>query len=144
MARAGFIQITPFFGTGPLDRAISFYRDIVGCSIFAPGGGYAYAERDEIAVRLLELDAGAQNIPGRSHAYVDVHDVDSSFAELKQQFESLPADRWGSPKDQPYGQREFWVRDPDGNLLTFGQGIGPNAAQWDYRDLTKAHEESNT
>jgi hypothetical protein len=45
----------------------------------------------------------------------------------------LPGDRWGPSADQPYAQREFWVRDPDGNLLTFGEGIGPNAAQWDDR-----------
>ena len=27
-----------------------------------------------------------------------------------------------------------FVRDPDGNLLSFGEGIGANATQWDYRD----------
>jgi catechol 2,3-dioxygenase-like lactoylglutathione lyase family enzyme len=133
MSEAGFIQITPFFGTGPIERAIAFYRDVLRCSVFAPGGGYAYVEHDNVGFRLVELDEGAINPPGCGHAYVDVGDVDRLFEELRPSLEKLTAGQWAGPKDQPYGQREFWVRDPDGNLITFGQGIGENAAQWDYR-----------
>ena len=133
---SGFVQVTPFFGTGPLDRAMAFYRDILGCRVFAPGGGYAYVERDRVAFRLLELDAGARNPPGCGHAYIDVRDVDALFEELRPGLEALPPGRWGPPKDMFYGQREFWVRDPDGNLINFGQGIGENAGQWDYRDAS--------
>lgn len=131
MGKLGLIQITPFFGTGPLGRAVSFYRDIIGCDVFVHEGGYAYVERESVAVRLLELDAGAINPPGCGHAYVDVHDVDALFAEMQPKLENLPADQWGRPKDQPYGQREFWVRDPDGNLLNFGQEIPMDADQTD-------------
>ena len=83
-----------------------------------------------------ELDAGARNPPGCGHAYIDVRDVDALFEELRPSLEALPAGRWGPPKDMFYGQREFWVRDPDGNLINFGQGIGGNAGQWDYRDAS--------
>lgn len=133
-ARSNLIQITPFFGVSRLEPAIAFYRDILGCVIFSPGGGYAYAERERVAFRLLELDSGAPFPPGSSHAYVDVHDVDALFAELHPRLAGLPPERWGPVKEQSYGQREFWVRDPDGNLIHFGQGIGDNAQQWDYRD----------
>jgi catechol 2,3-dioxygenase-like lactoylglutathione lyase family enzyme len=133
MAQAGWEQITPFFGVSQLDRAVAFYRDVLGFQIWSEGGGYAYAERERLAVRLLELDAGASFPPGSSHAYVDIADADHQFAEWEPGLRALPAARWGAPKDQPYGQREFWVRDPDGNLLTFGQGIGTNAGHWDYR-----------
>lgn len=137
----GFVQVTPFFGTGRLERAIAFYRDILGCGVHAPGGGYAYVERDRIAFRLLELDDGARNPPGCGHAYVDVRDVDALFAELHARLETLPDGRWGPPKDQPYGMREFWVRDPDGNLINFGQGIGANADQWAYRGAASGEED---
>jgi catechol 2,3-dioxygenase-like lactoylglutathione lyase family enzyme len=130
--RSNWIQVSPFFGVASLDAAIAFYRDVLAFSVWAPGGGYAYAERERIAFRLLELDTGARNPPGCSHAYIDIADVDSLFAELEPKLMDLPASRWAKPKDQPYGQREFWVRDPDGNLVTFGQGIGENANQWDY------------
>jgi catechol 2,3-dioxygenase-like lactoylglutathione lyase family enzyme len=127
------VQITPFFGVFDLERAIVFYRDVLAFTIWSPGGGYAYAERERVGLRLLMLDAAALNPPGCSHAYIDVHDVDSLFAELQPALATLPTDRWGQLRHQSYDQREFWVRDPDGNLLTFGQGVGPNADQWTYR-----------
>ncbi len=133
MAR-NLIQVTPFLGVGPLPPAIGFYRDVLGFTLHVEGGGYAYLERDEIGMRLLSLDAGAPQPPGRGHAYIDVRDADALFAEIAPALAALPADRWGPPRDHPYDQREFWVRDPDGNLITFGQGIGANARQWDYRD----------
>jgi catechol 2,3-dioxygenase-like lactoylglutathione lyase family enzyme len=128
-----WIQITPFLGVSQLDRAVAFYRDVLGFAIWSPGGGYAYAERERVGLRLLALEADAPFPPGSSHAYVDVADADGLFAEWEAALRALPAERWGPPKDHSYGQREFWVRDPDGNLLTFGQGIGANATQWDYR-----------
>lgn len=128
-----WVQITPFLSVSDLERAIAFYRDLLGFSVWSPGGGYAYAERERVAVRLLALGEDSATPLVRTHAYVDIAGVDALFSDLKPALDALPAERWGPPKDHPYAQREFWVRDPDGNLLTFGEGIGPNAAQWDYR-----------
>ncbi len=133
MHQPHWVQITPFFGVLRLDLSVTFFNEVLGFRIWSPGGGYAYAERDRIGVRLLELDAGAPYPPGTSHAYVDVSHVDQLFAEWEPQLLRLPVECWGAPKDQLYDQREFWVRDPDGNLLTFGEGIGGNAGQWDSR-----------
>lgn len=129
-----FIQVTPFFGVAAMEPALSFYRDVLGFTVHVDEGGYAYVERERAAFRLLALEAASHNRPGCGHAYVDVADADSLFAEMEPALRALPAERWGPPKDQPYGQREYWARDPDGNLITFGQGIGANARQWDYRN----------
>lgn len=128
-----FIQVTPFLGVAAMEPALAFYRDLLGFTVHVDEGGYAYVERERVGMRLLQLDADALNPPGCSHIYLDVRDVNARFAEYEARLRELPAGRWGPPKDQPYGQREFWVRDPDGNLVTFGQGIGDNAGQWDYR-----------
>jgi len=32
------------------------------------------------------------------------------------------------PGDRDYGQRDFAIRDPDGNVLVFGCATGPAAA----------------
>lgn len=133
MHQPHWVQITPFFGVLRLDRSVAFFNEVLGFRVWSPGGGYAYVERDRIGVRLLELDDSAPYAPGISHAYVDVSDVDHLFAEWELQLGGLPKERWGRPQDHSYGQREFWVRDPDGNLLTFGEGIGGNAGQWDSR-----------
>lgn len=133
MSGQKWVQITPFFGVSSLERAIAFYRDVLGFSIWSPGGGYAYAQQERVAIRLLELDADAPHSPGSSHAYIDITHVDRLFAILEAKLQVGAPDRFGPPRDQSYDQREFWVRDPDGNLLTFGQGIGRNAGQWDDR-----------
>ncbi|WP_077146480.1 VOC family protein [Sphingopyxis sp. KK2] len=128
-----FIQVTPFLGVAAMEAALGFYRDTLGFTVFVDQGGYAYVERERVAFRLLQLDDGARNAPGCSHAYVDVVDAQALFGTLHPALAQLPADCWGPPRDHDYGQREFWVRDPDGNLITFGEGIGLNANQWDYR-----------
>lgn len=133
MAVAGLIQVTPFFGVSAMEPAIAFYRDCLGFELFVHFGGYAYLERERVGLRLLQLDEGSRNPPGCSHAYVDLRDAAALFAILEPKLAALPAARWGGLRDQPYGQREFWVRDPDGNLLTFGEGVGANAGQWNYR-----------
>ncbi|KTE18609.1 hypothetical protein ATE67_18110 [Sphingopyxis sp. H050] len=128
-----FIQVTPFLGVAAMEPALAFYRDLLGFPVHVDDGGYAYVERERIGLRILQLDAGALNPPGCSHIYIDVRDVDALFAAYEPQFAALPASRWGPPKTHPYGQRECWVRDPGGNLITFGEGVGDNAGQWDYR-----------
>jgi catechol 2,3-dioxygenase-like lactoylglutathione lyase family enzyme len=133
MTPNGWIQITPFFGVSQLDRAVAFYRDVLGFAIRSPGSGHAYAERERVGLRLLALEADPPFPPGRSHADVDVADADALFAGWEPAWRALPTERWGPPRDHAYGQREFRVRDPDGNRLTFGQGVGANATQWDYR-----------
>lgn len=128
-----FVQVTPFLGAKNLDVTIAFYRDLLGFGLFVSGGGYAYLERERVGLRLLDIEEG-QAIPERVvHIYIDVRDADTLFAQMSEAIETLPPERFGAPKDQPYGQREFWVRDPNGHLITFGQGIGQNATQWDYR-----------
>lgn len=131
--RVNLVQVTPFLGVSAMAPAIAFYRDALGFALYVDQGGYAYLERERVGLRLLALDAGSRNPPGCSHIYIDVLDAEAEYALIEAALASLPPQRYGAPKDQPYGQREFWVRDPDGNLITFGEGIGANAGQWDYR-----------
>lgn len=120
-------------GVSDVAAAIAFYADILGFTCFVAEGGYAYVERDRVDNWLLELDDCTPHPVGASHSYIDLLDVDGIFAELKPKLAALPADQWRKPKDRHYGQREFWVRDPDGNLITFGKGVGANVSQWNYR-----------
>jgi len=131
--RPNTIQVTPFLGVRDLQVSIDFYTGILGFGAFAVGGGYAYLEREQAAIRLLEVSA--EDLPEvRALAcYFDVWDVDAEYSRLIDTLVMLAPDRWKGPVDQPYNQRELIVRDPDGHVITFGQGIGPNAGQWDYR-----------
>ena len=131
--RLNIIQVTPFLGVRDLQTSLDFYTGILEFSAFAVGGGYAYLERERAAIRLLEVAADDVPTIHLLSCYFDVHDVAAEFARLAGRLATLPDDRWRGPVDQRYGQRELIVRDPDSHLVIFGQGIGPNASQWDYR-----------
>ena len=134
--RPNTIQVTPFLGVRDLQASLDFYTGILGFAAYAVGGGYAYLEREQAGVRLLELEAAGAKAVHVLTCYFDVRDVDAEYARLADKLAALPADRWKGPVDRPYGQRELMVRDPDGHIVTFGQGIGANAGQWDYRDAS--------
>jgi catechol 2,3-dioxygenase-like lactoylglutathione lyase family enzyme len=122
---SNLLQITPFIHVPDLDRAISFFEDLLGFTTLVKGGGYAYAEREGIGVRLMQNhgDDGAPPGNRRFAYYIDVRDVDSLHAELKPKLDQLPPGDVHGPANKPYGQRELLIVAPDGNLLAFGQAI---------------------
>jgi len=126
------IQATPFFSVRSVPEAVEFYREKLGFNPQFQMNGYAYLSREGAALRLLVYtpDDGP-HAPGT--AYIDVHDVDAIVAEHGDRWTELPPKSVYGPVDQAHSQRELFIRDPDGNLLIFGHGIGPNANQWDGR-----------
>jgi catechol 2,3-dioxygenase-like lactoylglutathione lyase family enzyme len=121
---AAMRDVTPFLRVPEIDAAIAFFTDTLGFKLGFKGGHYAYVWRDTVAFRLIEDDPHPPSGEGRYATYVDVEDVDALWAELKPKFDLLPPeDVCGPPFDQDYGQREFWVKGPDGEIIAFGQGI---------------------
>ena len=121
-AMSNFIQVTPFMVVDDLERAISFFTDILGFKVLYRVDDYAYVQRETAAFRILEQE-GAPPGNRRFAYYIDVRDVDSLYAELKPKLDTLPKEDVYGPVNQPYGQRELLVLAPDGNLLAFGQAI---------------------
>lgn len=122
---SNFIQITPFMHVSDLEQAITFFTETLGFETLLRAANYAYIERENVGFRLLEQTGKDGAPPGnrRFAYYIDVHDVDLLYAELKPKLDALPkADVYG-PVDQSYGQRELLVLAPDGNLIAFGQAI---------------------
>jgi catechol 2,3-dioxygenase-like lactoylglutathione lyase family enzyme len=126
---SNFIQVTPFMHVDDLDRAVTFFTDILGFETLFRAADYAYVHRETVGFRILEQQPGKDGAPPgnrRFAYYIDVHDVDRLHAELKPKLDTLPrGDVYGSV-DQHYGQRELLVLAPDGNLIAFGQAIGKN------------------
>ena len=82
---------------------------------------FCIARRDGLELMLAQIDQGKAVHPnaenaGRIDAYFWVNDADG----LRAEFASNGAELLGEPEDQPYGMREFLVRDPDGHVLAFG------------------------
>jgi len=111
---SNFIQVTPFMHVDDLDRAVTFFTDIMGFQARFRAADLCWSRRARTAPR-----------PAISFAYyIDVRDVDRLYAELKPKLDTLPKGDVYGPVDQSYGQRELMVLAPDGNLFAFGQAIG--------------------
>jgi catechol 2,3-dioxygenase-like lactoylglutathione lyase family enzyme len=122
---SNFVQVTPFMHVHDIEKALAFFNDILGFKTLLRQANYAYLHRETVGFRILEQHGPDGAPPGnrRFAYYIDVHDVDALYAELKPKLDTLPkADVFG-PVDQPYAQRELLLLAPDGNLIAFGQAM---------------------
>ena len=122
---SNIIQITPFMHVEDLEKALTFFNDILGFETQFRARDYAYIHRETAGIRILEQKGAAAAPPGtrRFAYYIDVRDIDQLNAELKPKLATLPTRDVYGPVNQPYGQRELLVLAPDGNLIVFGQAI---------------------
>ena len=104
---------------------VAFYKDFLGfeARFVAQDESFAAVTRGQAALHFLRSDdpralaATANNIS----LHVWVHGLDQLYKELSPQLSELPNGRVRPPFDQPYGVREFHVKDPDGCLLMFAE-----------------------
>ena len=122
---SNFIQVTPFTVVDDIERALTFFCDILGFEVLLRYPNYAYVHRETVGFRILEQKGPDGAPPGnrRFAYYIDVRDVDQLYTELKPKLDTLPKGDVCGPVDQPYHQRELLILAPDGNLLAFGQAI---------------------
>ena len=130
---SNFIQITPFMHVTDIERALSFFTETLDFKVLLRMSNYAYLHRETVGFRLLEEKGPDGAPPGnrRFAYYIDVHDVDRLYAELKPRLDLLPKADVHGPADKPYGQRELLVLAPDGNLIAFGHAIKPEERKRD-------------
>lgn len=108
-----------------LAGALAFYEGALGFRVLQrnPGNSAALVERGGMRLMLLRSGDLKALQATREHlsAYVWVDDLDRLWAEVEPALARLPAHRVRPPFRQPYGMREFHVKDPDGFLLFFGE-----------------------
>jgi catechol 2,3-dioxygenase-like lactoylglutathione lyase family enzyme len=97
-----------------------FYRQL-GFQLFGDDyPDYLMVEKDGLQIHFFKFE----NLDPKENygqVYIRTHEIDllhQSF--LENQVEIHPN---GHLRNQPWGQREFSVLDPDNNLLTFGQSL---------------------
>lgn len=120
-----FIQITPFMHVDDIEKALVFFNNILGFKTLFQMSDYAYVHRETAGIRIMQNKGSDGAPPGnrRFAYYIDVHDVDALYGELKPKLDTLPKGDVHGPADKHYGQRELLVLAPDGNLLAFGHAI---------------------
>ncbi len=123
---ASIYQITPFLHVRDIEQGIDFFTRVLGFELKFHFDTYAYFEKGDAALRMLEEPTRPLPVPGdkvRITVYVDVDDVDSLYESILPGLQTLPAGDFLPPKDTPYDQREVHVRMPDGQWLCFGAPI---------------------
>jgi catechol 2,3-dioxygenase-like lactoylglutathione lyase family enzyme len=120
-----FIQVTPFMIVENLEKALAFFVDLLDFEVQYRAPDYAYVQRETAGFRIWQQTGENAPPPGKRRLayYIDVHDVDRLYAELKPRLDLLPEDDVHGPADKPYGQRELLLLAPDRNLLAFGHAI---------------------
>ena len=118
-------QITPMLHVRDLESALAFFCGVLTFATKFRESNYAYIELDGCGLRLLEEPDRALQPDGKARVtvYIDVPDVDALHAQLADALATLPRERVEGLCNQPWKQREFQVRMPDGDWLTFGQGV---------------------
>lgn len=123
-ASVPFQNVYPVLLVGDVRRAAAYFIDKLGFSVPRMWGDpprFCVAGRGGMRVMLNQVDQGAVIYPnadydGRYDVYFDVGNADALHDELRGRGADIVCD----PCDEPYGMREFSVRDPDGHLLAFG------------------------
>jgi uncharacterized glyoxalase superfamily protein PhnB len=118
-------KIYPVLKYNDAQVAFDFLEGTLGCERLqvheGENGGVAHAEL-RFGDEVLMFGTAGEGDPqynqgiGRTVVYVVVDEPDALFARAK----DAGAEIVMEPTDQDYGSRDFTVRDPEGNLWSFG------------------------
>ena len=111
-------RVAPELPVRDLPAALEYYTVGLGFEVAAvmPARDYAIVERDGVALHLF-TDATAVHTAASLHVFV--RDLEELFAE----FESRGALVLQGIVMQPWGNREFRIADPTGNILKFTEPV---------------------
>jgi catechol 2,3-dioxygenase-like lactoylglutathione lyase family enzyme len=106
---------------GDVAWAIGFYVEKLGCiECFRVGDPphFAAVEREALVLNLMPASR-APTALGQAQLHVMVSGLDALHAEIAGRGVSIEV----TPTDFDYGLREFSLRDPDGNRITFAEEV---------------------
>ena len=112
-----FVQGAPVLHVPDVAATVAFYRDVLGFTCDFGDDRYAVVWRDNSAIHFVR----DQGPPRGVHMFQWVNDVDSYYDEIIGRGATVAA----APADQPYGIREFGLRDINGVEIVFGQDLEP-------------------
>ncbi len=115
-----FQDCIPIVTVRDRERSQQFYVGVLGFTLdFETGAPGLVSGLYKDAVQLMLIGAESPNArqgPGTANVSFFTDEVDDLFAACR----DAGAEVLVEPADREYGQRDFAVRDPDGNVLVFG------------------------
>ena len=98
----------------------AYYIDQLGFEIFGDYPDYLMVQKESIQIHFfLFPDLNARENYGQ--VYIRTSDIDKLYQSLIDNNVAIHPN--GHLHAKPWGQKEFSLVDPDGNLLTFGQSM---------------------
>lgn len=112
------------FHVDDVEKTSQFYRDQLGFDITFEWGDpirYVVTNRDEaVFIHFSLKENSTEDLSNNFNSiYIFVNDVDAIYEELS----SRDVDITNPIGDREYEMRDFDIRDPDGNMLTFGKHV---------------------
>ncbi|MDQ4136524.1 MAG: VOC family protein [Pseudomonadota bacterium] len=108
----------PMLPAPDVAAAAAWYRDSLGFAVRFVLADYAIVERDGIELHLWTCDE--RRIAEHTSAYIRVDGIEAFRQRLP---EVAGGGRISALEARPWGMREFYVWDPSGNLLRFGEPV---------------------
>src|SRR5215467_14451953 len=106
-----FVQGAPVLHVPDISATAVFYRDVLGFTWDFGVETYAVVWRDNSAIHFVRDEGEPRSV----HLFQWVKDVDAYYREVVDRGAKVAAE----PADQPYGIREFVVRDINGVEIVF-------------------------
>ncbi len=111
--RIGYINIH----VSDLDRAVAFYRDVLGFELQFSDASFNYARFDVAGMRFGVASGGDAPRDPKVEVFtgisISVDDVDAAYAEMKAKGVRFTME----PSRQPWGGYMGMFADPDGNIF---------------------------
>ncbi|MEM8737790.1 MAG: VOC family protein [Planctomycetota bacterium] len=104
------------FPVSDLDASLRYFADVLGFTEDFRVGQYAGIKHGDCCLHLSAHSNPNTGEPGSGAVYIFCDEVDAYFSEITKRGATTD----GEPKDYDYGMRDFVVRDPDRNQLSFG------------------------
>ena len=116
---ARLVAVVPVMHVDDLDTAVDFYVSVLGFTESFRFGEPPYYAGVKLEPHDLDthmhLNVTKEGV-GQGEIYLSVDDVDAAYEAFKATVTPIVVDI----RDQPYGNRDFSVRDPAGNFITIG------------------------
>lgn len=109
-----YINFRPNLYVSNMDKALIFYRDVIGLDVLHADDSFALLGRQGAELALVSKQT---RIPQQAYLYVS--DVETLYVHCQSQQAVITMPL----TTHEYGTRDFVVQDEDGNLIGVGQRI---------------------
>jgi uncharacterized glyoxalase superfamily protein PhnB len=115
----------PQFLVDRLDEALTFYEQRLGFACdFVYEDFYASVSRDGAVIHLkCAPKTQADRAHRKSGEHLDAFLAVSGVSQLHEEFTRRGASIIQPLQERPWGQRDFYVQDPDGYILCFSEAV---------------------